>query len=73
MIRDTYIRTRKKGSKLGRHVTRFPGIVQDAELLGVTRTHLYLVLTGQRGSASLMQRYRKLKRNQKSHSDTPGN
>ena len=33
------------------------GIVKDAATLGVTRVHLYLVLTGKRPSASLKSRY----------------
>ena len=37
---------------------RFRGITRDAERLGVTRVHLYLVLAGKRASRSLMQRYR---------------
>ena len=39
---------------------RFPGIAGDARTLGVSRTHLYLVLTGARKSARLMTAYRKL-------------
>lgn len=42
-------------------LTRFPGLIADAEALGVHRTHLYLVLSGQRTSASLLRRYRALK------------
>lgn len=45
----------KKNGK-GRKV-RFPGIVAAAEALGVTRVHLYLVLSGKRESASLRARY----------------
>jgi len=41
------------------------GITLDAEALGVTRTHLYLVLTGNRESKPLLKRYRALKREQK--------
>lgn len=40
------------------------GIVKDAATLGVTRVHLYLVLTGKRPSASLRERYYALKREQ---------
>jgi hypothetical protein len=40
---------------------RFRGIVSDAIALGVERTHLYRVLTGERPSVSLMRRYRDLK------------
>jgi hypothetical protein len=43
---------------------RFPGIVESARKLKVSRIHLYLVLTGQRQSRRLMQRYSRL--NQKS-------
>lgn len=39
---------------------KYPGIAGDARTLGVSRTHLYLVLTGKRTSARLMQLYRKL-------------
>ena len=38
----------------------FPGITADAKALGVTRPHLYLVLTGKRTSARLTAAYRKL-------------
>lgn len=38
------------------------GIVNDAEALGVTRVHLYLVLTGKRPSVSLKARYFALQR-----------
>lgn len=41
---------------------RFPGIGADADALGVTRQHLYLVLIGQRQSISLMKKYRRLHR-----------
>lgn len=41
---------------------RFPGLVGDAELLGVHRNHLYLVLSGQRVSADLLSRYQVLKK-----------
>lgn len=41
---------------------RFPGIVSDAAALGVSRIHLYLVLTGERRSRSLLTRYKALKR-----------
>lgn len=36
---------------------RFPDIGVHARQLGVSREHLYLVLTGQRESRSLAQRY----------------
>lgn len=38
-----------------------PGIVGDAKTLGVSRQHLYLVLTGQRVSDGLVRRYQELK------------
>lgn len=39
---------------------RFPGIMRDARRLGVHRNHLYLVLTGNRQSPGLLNRYKKL-------------
>ncbi|MBC8009952.1 MAG: hypothetical protein H7067_07635 [Burkholderiales bacterium] len=39
---------------------RFPGIASQARDLGVSRTHLYLVLTKQRQSARLMAAWLKL-------------
>jgi hypothetical protein len=39
----------------------FHGIVADAATLAVSPTHLWLVLTGQRKSAALFQRYQALK------------
>ena len=41
---------------------RFPGIVESARALGVSRDHLFKVLTGKRSSASLLERYRALQR-----------
>lgn len=40
---------RKQRTKCKR-VVRFPGIVEHAKALGVSRIHLYFVLTGQRSS-----------------------
>ena len=40
---------------------QFVGICADAVKLGVSREHLYRVLTGQRTSQSLLKRYRELK------------
>jgi hypothetical protein len=40
---------------------RFPGIVEDARRLGVSRVHLYLVLIGDRQSPTLLARYQRLK------------
>jgi hypothetical protein len=41
-------------------VVRFPGIMRDARELGVSRIHLYLVLSGKRVSRRLTARYRAL-------------
>lgn len=35
---------------------RFPGLIRDAQELGVHRNHLYLVLTGARKSQRLLDR-----------------
>jgi hypothetical protein len=40
---------------------RFPGITRDAEVLGVSRYFLYMVLSGKSSSRPLMERYRALK------------
>jgi len=40
---------------------KFPGITDDARKLGVSRNHLYFVLSGRRISARLMSSYQKLK------------
>ena len=40
--------------------TRYPRIGQHAQSLGVSRTHLWMVLTGERHSRSLMARYNRL-------------
>lgn len=55
---------RRPAQNLGRHTTRFPGIVADAKTLSVSRIHLYLVLTGQRTSHRLLADYRRLKHQQ---------
>lgn len=52
---------RKARREKTRRVVRFPGLVTDAETLGVHRNHLYLVLAGQRRSVSLLNKYRELK------------
>ena len=39
---------------------RFPNIGRHAHLLGVTRSHLYRVLVGERVSTGLVDRYRQL-------------
>lgn len=36
---------------------KFPGIVQSARKLGVSRDHLFKVLTGKRASARLLRLY----------------
>lgn len=41
---------------------RFHRIVADAQTLGVSRVHLWQVLTGRRQSKTLLARYRALKR-----------
>lgn len=53
-----------KKRRLGRHVTRFPGICAAAAALGVHRMSLYQVLAGIRGGRSLLARYQALKSNQ---------
>lgn len=50
--------------------TRFPGLVADAKALGVSRVHLWLVLTGQRQSARLTARYEVLKAEQAAEPQT---
>lgn len=45
--------------------TRFPGIKRHAETLGVSRPHLFLVLTGKRTSESLSRRYAELIRSER--------
>lgn len=39
---------------------KYKGIMRHAAELGVSRGHLWMVLTGQRHSSSLLQRYHKL-------------
>lgn len=48
-----------------RRRVRFPGINTHAEMLGVSRVHLYFVLIGERRSPKLMDRYRALLRSEK--------
>ncbi len=50
--------TPKKKPRSGQ--ARFPGIAGHARSLGVSRTHLYLVLTGQRKSVRLTTAYERL-------------
>lgn len=51
---------RIKRSRAARGKTVFPGIERHAAHLGVSRVHLWKVLTGRRESLSLMMRYRSL-------------
>lgn len=48
-----------------RRMVRFPGIMTDADLLGVDRSSLYRALLGQRHTPKLLARYRALKKAQK--------
>lgn len=48
-------------SRLKRH-SWHDGVCKAAEQLGVSRHHLWSVLTGRRNSRSLLQAYRKLKK-----------
>ena len=50
-------RNRKRGA---RQLVRFPGIVEDAAMLGVERTHLYRVLKGERESRRLTAAWKQL-------------
>jgi hypothetical protein len=62
MLRDTQAAGKRKcGREKTRRQVRFPGLVTDAEMLGVHRNHLYLVLAGKRNSAALLHRYQVLK------------
>ena len=54
-----------KGKMQKRKIRRAPaikGIVSDAQKLGVTHPHLWMVLTGKRKSESLIRRYRDLQK-----------
>ncbi len=51
----------RKRVKAKREARRFPGITRDAAELGVSRVHLWKVLTGRRSSLSLTRRYGELK------------
>jgi len=46
----------------GQRKVKYPNIGMEAELLGVTRQHLWEVLQGNRTSRSLRRRYRALKK-----------
>jgi len=52
MTRETTSKHRRP-----RGETLFPGITRHAQTLGTNRTHLHLVLIGERKSRSLIQRY----------------
>jgi hypothetical protein len=51
----------KSESKPPKRQVQFFGICADAKALGVSREHLYRVLTGRRTSQSLMKRYLELR------------
>lgn len=51
----------KKCKRIRRGPPKFPGIVQDAGMLGVTRQHLFAVLTHRRVSHRLLAAYTNLK------------
>ena len=44
--------------------TRFPGILQDSAALGMNRTQLWLVLTGERPDPAVITRYTQLLTNE---------
>ncbi len=82
MLRATRMKNKAKNLREAPHArfqgkpdtrgpTEFPGIVEDAKALGVSRTHLWRVLTGQRESARLLARYQHLKAQQRPGEDTP--
>ena len=56
---QTLRKTKKPGP---RGKTKFKNIGRDCQALGVSRIHLWFVLTGQRESEGLMARYEALKR-----------
>lgn len=56
------LRERTNKASKNRGPTKYRGIVRDATELGVSRIHLWYVLTGQRESIPLLKRYRELKR-----------
>jgi hypothetical protein len=51
---------------------RLRGIYQAAKALGVSRSHLWRVLTGRRSSASLLSRYEALRGKSKAKNPTRG-
>lgn len=52
---------------------KYPGIFMDAQILQVSRYHLYMVLEGKRESKILMQRYCELKERQRQEDETFAN
>ncbi len=50
-------RNKRRGQQKRTRVVRWPGLCQAAKDLGYHRTHLYLVLTGQRRSLRTMRRF----------------
>ena len=56
-------------AKKPRRQVRFPGIITDAETLGVNRVTLYRILTGQWQLKSLRARYDALKQQQRLESE----
>lgn len=56
MLRGTSVKGQKK-----RGPNKYLHIVQDARLLGVSRGHLWQVLSGRRQSRHLLARYQALK------------
>ncbi len=59
------MKTMSKMKPKGKRKIQFPTIGADSKALKVDRIHLWKVLTGRRVSASLMERYEKLKAEQK--------
>ena len=57
MLRKQHSKEKPKSRRV-----QFVGIVADSAALGVTRVHLWLVLTGRRESQPLLARYAALKR-----------
>ena len=54
----------KQEPKIRKRKIKYPGIVKDAELLGISRKQLFCVLEGERPSKSLTRRYHELKARQ---------
>lgn len=58
------VRQARRRDVLGRRMNpryRFPGIVTAARELGVSRIHLYYVLTGHRANKRLVQGYERIR------------